>query len=122
MNATQAPLRVFSFGGGTQSTAALVLAAEGHIDYRTFLFANVGEDSEFPGTLRYLERVARPFARAHGIELSVLRRRTRDGRVETLLGRIERSPRSIPIPVRMGPAGAPGNRTCTADFKIRVDA
>lgn len=123
MSATTSPStppRAFSFGGGTQSTAALVLAAEGRLDYRTFLFANVGEDSEYPDTLRYLERIAIPFARAHGIELTEVRRRDRHGRPQTLLGRIERSPRSIPIPVRMGPSGAPGNRTCTAEFKIRV--
>src|SRR5947209_1941983 len=47
-------LKVFSFGGGVQSTAALVLAARGEIDYQTFLFANVGGDSENPETLRYV--------------------------------------------------------------------
>ena len=30
-------LRVFSYGGGVQSTAALVLAAQGKIDFRVFL-------------------------------------------------------------------------------------
>jgi hypothetical protein len=38
--------RVVSYGGGVQSNALLVLAAQGRIDYRTFLFANVGDDSE----------------------------------------------------------------------------
>ncbi|MEU9019351.1 hypothetical protein [Actinomadura sp. NPDC048394] len=33
------PIRAFSYGGGWQSTAALVLAAQGHVDFRTFLFA-----------------------------------------------------------------------------------
>jgi hypothetical protein len=42
-------LRFFSYGGGVQSTAALVLAAQGKIDYPVFLFANVGDDSEHPG-------------------------------------------------------------------------
>ena len=37
-------LKVFSYGGGVQSTAALVLAAQGKIDYQTFLFCNVGAD------------------------------------------------------------------------------
>lgn len=41
-------LRVFSFGGGVQSTAALVLAAQGEIDFTAFIFANVGADSEHP--------------------------------------------------------------------------
>lgn len=44
-------IRAFSYGGGVQSTAALVLAAQGIIDYPLFLFSNVGDDSEHPGTL-----------------------------------------------------------------------
>src|SRR5258708_98613 len=47
------PLKVFSFGGGVQSVAALVLAAQGKIDYRHFVFCNVGDDSENPATLEY---------------------------------------------------------------------
>ena len=52
-------LRVFSYGGGVQSTAALVLAAQGKIDFPTFLFANVGDDSEHPATLRYVREEMR---------------------------------------------------------------
>lgn len=55
-------LRSFSFGGGWQSTAALVLAARGVIDFRTFLFANVGDDSENPETIEYVHQHAMPFA------------------------------------------------------------
>ncbi len=47
-------LRVCSYGGGVQPTALLVLAAQGTIDYRTFLFCNVGDDSEHPATLCYV--------------------------------------------------------------------
>lgn len=113
-------LRFVSYGGGVQSTALLVLAARGRIDYRTFVMANVGDDSEDPRTLDYVRNVATPYAEKHGIELHVLNRRRRDGTVETLWGRLmkERS-RSLPIPVRMD-NGAPGRRSCTADFKIRV--
>lgn len=113
-------LRSFSFGGGTQSMAALVLAARGEIDYPLFIFANVGEDSEHPGTLTYLHEIAMPYAEAQGVELVEVRKRTRDGETQTLVQRIDATPRSIPIPVRMGATGAPGNRTCTAEFKIRV--
>ncbi|MFI0484366.1 phosphoadenosine phosphosulfate reductase [Actinomadura sp. 9N215] len=114
------PLRAFSYGGGWQSTAALVLAAQGEIDFRRFLFANVGDDSEHPGTLRYIREHAVPFAAAHDIELRQLHRTRRDGTIETLYGRLMREgSRSIPIPVRMS-NGAPGTRSCTADFKIRV--
>jgi hypothetical protein len=113
-------LLTFSFGGGVQSVAALVLAATSRIPYRTFLFANVGDDSENPATLDYLERHARPYAAAHGLELIELHRTRRDGTRETLYGRLTKEgSRSLPIPVRMS-NGAPGTRSCTADFKIRV--
>lgn len=121
---TTAPeLKSFSFGGGVQSTAALVLAAQGELDYRTFLMANVGDDSENPATLVYLQRYAIPYAEAHGIELVVLDRimkRTKE--VRTLYQDLAREgSRSIKIPVRMS-NGAPGTRSCTAQFKIKVIA
>lgn len=115
-------IRSVSYGGGVQSTALLVLAARRVIDFPLFLFANVGDDSEHPATLRYVREVAKPYADEHGIELVELHRTMRDGSQETLMGRIERRPKSIPIPIRMGEGGAPGNRTCTLDFKIRVIA
>ncbi len=111
---------VVSYGGGVQSTALLVLAAQRRIDFGVFLFANVGDDSEDPATLAYLNRHAKPYAARHGIELVELHRIRRDGSVETLHGRLTREgSRSLPIPVRMS-NGAPGTRSCTADFKIRV--
>ena len=113
-------LRVVSYGGGVQSTALLVLAAQGRIDFRTFLMANVGNDSEHPATLAYVRDVAMPYAEAHGIDVHLLDRVKRDGTVETLWGRLMREgSRSLPIPVRMS-NGAPGQRSCTADFKIKV--
>lgn len=117
------PPKSFSFGGGVQSTAALVLAAQGELDYRTFLMANVGDDSEHPGTLRYLHEHALPYAEAHGIELTVLDRvMKRSGEVRTLYQDLTREgSRSLKIPVRM-PNGAPGTRSCTAQFKIKVIA
>ncbi|MFJ3751920.1 phosphoadenosine phosphosulfate reductase [Streptomyces rubiginosohelvolus] len=118
---TPTPIRSVSYGGGVQSTALLVLAAQGRIDFRTFLMANVGDDSEHPGTLRYLEKYARPFAAEHGIELAVLDRvMVRTGETRTLYGQLTREgSRSLAIPVRMS-NGAPGTRSCTADFKIKV--
>jgi hypothetical protein len=113
-------VRVISFGGGVQSTALLVLAAQHRIDFGVFLFANVGDDSEDPATLAYVDRYAKPYAAAHGIQLIELRKHRRDGTVETLYGRLTREgSKSVPIPVRMS-NGAPGTRSCTADFKIRV--
>jgi hypothetical protein len=113
-------LRAVAYGGGVQSTALLVLAAHRRIDFPLFLFANVGADSEDPATLDYVARYARPFAALHGIQLHELHRTRRDGSTETLYGRLTRpGSRSLPIPVRMA-GGAPGTRSCTADFKIRV--
>ncbi|GCD46149.1 phosphoadenosine phosphosulfate reductase [Streptomyces paromomycinus] len=158
-------IRSISYGGGVQSTALLVLAAQRRIDFPLFLMANVGDDSENPATLRYVDEYARPFAAEHGIELAVLDRVKRTGAVETLWGRLvdprqcdrckgagvvhysdtdneddglppdldsprtcprcrgegKVQSRSLPIPVRMS-NGAPGTRSCTADFKIKVIA
>lgn len=117
---TTPPVRSISYGGGVQSTALIVLAAQGVIDYPLALFSNVGEQSEHPATLAYVRDVAAPWAAAHGIEVVELQRRTRDGRTEDLYDRLMRpGSRSLPIPVRMA-GGAPGTRACTADFKIRV--
>lgn len=115
----QETIRSVSYGGGVQSTALLVLAAQGRIDFDLFLFANVGDDSENPETLRYLSEVAMPFAEAHGIELVELRRILRDGTERTLLQEIMEQDRSIPIPARMG-AGGFGRKKCTERFKIAV--
>lgn len=141
-------LATISYGGGVQSTALLVLAATGRIPFSTFLFCNVGDDSEHPATLAYVEAVAKPYAAANGIDLQELQRTRRDGSTETLMQRLvdprpcracagigqladpdracsacegtgKVESRSLPIPVRMS-NGAPGNRSCTADFKIRV--
>lgn len=113
-------LRVVSYGGGIQSTALLVLAARRTINYPTFIMANVGDDSEDPRTLDYVRDIAMPYATRHDIGLHLLDRIKRDGTVETLWGRLMREgSRSLPIPVRMD-NGAPGNRSCTTDFKIKV--
>lgn len=117
-------LRTVSYGGGVQSTALLVLAAQRRIDFPVFLFANVGDDSEDPATLVYVEQVAKPYAAANGIDMHELRKvRVRGayaGHVETLYSRLTRDgSRSLPIPVRMS-NGAPGNRSCTATYKIEV--
>lgn len=112
-------IRVFSYGGGVQSTAALVLAAQGKIDYRTFLFCNVGEDSENPGTIQFVREYAIPYAATKGIDLYELHA-TRNGQQVTLYQQLTKpGSRTIGIPVRMS-NGAPGNRSCTLDFKIRV--
>ncbi len=110
-------MRVFSNGGGVQSTAALVLSAERKIDFPVHLFANVGEDSENPDTIDYVLAHALPYARAHGIAFEGVRRSTNN--YETLYQRTLREEKSIGIPVRMA-NGAPGHRTCTDQFKRQV--
>ena len=114
-------MRIFSHGGGVQSTAVQILAAQGRVQYDAFLFCNVGADSENPATLEYIEKVAKPFAEKSVQNFIELQRHKRSGEVETLYGRIMQTRRSVPIPVRMS-NGAPGHRTCTADFKIRIVA
>jgi hypothetical protein len=123
-------LRTISYGGGVQSTALVILAAlrdprleeamGGPID--AAIMANVGDDSEHPATLRFVREVVIPWAAAHDFEVAEIDRVKRDGSVETLYGRLmKEGSRSLPIPVRMS-NGAPGNRSCTADFKIKVIA
>lgn len=113
-------LSVISYGGGVQSTAMLVLAAQGRISIDAALLANVGDDSEHPGTLSYVREIAIPWAREHDVTVHMLDRVKRDGSTETLWQRLMRdNSRSLPIPVRMS-NGAPGTRSCTADFKIKV--
>lgn len=119
--APRATARIFSFGGGVQSTAALVLQATGRMlkPYDAFVFSNVGHDSENPDTIRYIEEVSKPYAAKHRIKIVEVQKHT-FGKPETLLGYAYRTERSIPLPVYMEHNGAPGNRSCTADFKIRV--
>ncbi len=111
---------IFSSGGGVQSTAALVLSAQGKIHYPIHLFANVGDDSEHPDTLDYVRDIAIPYADKTGVDFHEIKWINRDGGSESLRGRIYRTQRSVPIPARMGHNGAPGRRTCTTDFKIKT--
>lgn len=114
-------LTTLSYGGGVQSTALLVLTATGQLPpIDAALFCNVGDDSEHPATLAYVRDVAIPWATERGVTVHELQRVKRDKSIETLMGRLTREgSRSLPIPVRMS-NGAPGNRLCTADFKIAV--
>jgi 3'-phosphoadenosine 5'-phosphosulfate sulfotransferase (PAPS reductase)/FAD synthetase len=118
-------VKAVSYGGGVQSNGLLVLAAKGIIDFKTFLFCNVGDDSENPETLAYVDKYAKPYAKKHGLEIVTLQktrlRGEQAGEPVTLYQTITRpGSRSIPIPVRMNGNGAPGNRSCTVEFKIHV--
>lgn len=109
---------VFSCGGGVQSTACLVLAAQGKIPYKTFIFANVGDKAESPKTIDYINHVLKPFAKEHDIDWVEVAWVDRNGRQRDLLDNLYEQKRSINIPVYM-PGGMPGNRKCTEYFKIK---
>lgn len=112
-------LRVISYGGGVQSTALLVLANQGRLGrVDAALFSNVGDDSEHPATLEYVRTVA---SRRSSVPVIELKRQMRDGSSRTLYEDLTRESRTINIPVRMA-NGAPGNRNCTATYKIQVIA
>lgn len=111
-------LRIFSYGGGVQSTAALVLAVQGKIDYPVFIFANVGDDSEHPDTLRYVHDIAMPYATANGIELIELRPTRRGENISLYEDVLRTDAKGIAIPVRAA-NGAPGIRACTNQYKVQ---
>lgn len=112
------PLRIFSDGIGLNSVTALVLQAQGVVHYDAFVFANVGEDSEDPASLKYRREVVEPFAEEHNITLIERWRLIREKRV-TLKEATLADNRSIPIPI-VFPGRGFGNRTCTQDWKINV--
>lgn len=118
---TETRLTAISYGGGVQSTALVVLAATGRIHADVALFANVGDDSEHPKTVRYVREVAVPWAAERGLTIHELHKTDRAGGQLTLYGQLTlEGSRSLPIPVRMRDTGAPGTRSCTAEFKIKV--
>ena len=106
-------IRLFSSGGGVQSAACLVLSARRKIDFSTHIFANVGPNAENPATIDYIADVLVPFAKANGIEWVEVSCGT------DLYDATMSSEKSIQIPVRMSGSGAPGNRSCTTEWKIR---
>lgn len=104
-----------------QSTALLVLAAQGRVELEVFLMADTGDDNRHPATLRYVREVAVPFAAQHDLELHLLDRTRRDGSVETLWGRLTKpGSRSLPIPVRMS-NGAPLDAQLYRGFQDQGD-
>lgn len=115
-----ADYRVFSFGGGVQSVAVMVLQIQGMLPapFDEYVFANVGDDSESPDTLTYMDEVIVPLAQRHGVTLTTVQKTLR-GKPETLLQSIVRDNATIPIPVHMQ-GGSKSNRTCTIEWKVRV--
>jgi len=117
-------LRIISYGGGVQSTALCILAAQGKLDdimggpVDAAVFANVGDDSEHPDTLDYVRDIMIPWSKQNGLNIIEICRKTKNDS-QTLMQTMVNSETSIPIPVKM-PNGAPGKRSCTVNFKIRT--
>lgn len=111
---------VFSFGGGVQSHAVLALAAQGVVQYDAFVFANVGNDSENPDTLTYIEQYTKPYCVDHGINFVEVSRSRRAGMPTTLKAdAIRPETKSVVIPAYVEGEGQT-NRGCTTDWKIAV--
>jgi hypothetical protein len=113
--------KVFSFGGGVQSMACLVLASMNLIPYKRFVFCNVGHQAENPGTIEYVQTIAKPFAELQGLELTEIawvgQRGEKRGQERDLYQDLLDADRDIAIPMRLA-SGAFGNRKCTGRYKI----
>lgn len=111
--------RIYSFGAGTQSIAVMVAQAQGLLKspYDYFVWADVGHDSEDPQVGEYMQDYVIPYCQQHDIKI-IRVAKTRYGIEDTVLKTAIRNNKSIPIPVRMS-NGAPSNRSCTYDFKIK---
>lgn len=109
-------VRVFSFGGGVQSTAVAVLVKRKELLVDTFIFANVGEDSENPETLRYVAEVVRPYLMRHNLSFVEVRKKGETLR-ETVMNPQRRSV-VIPAYRRTERTTSIQRRNCTNDWKI----
>ena len=112
--------RIYSFGAGTQSIAVMVAQAQGLLrqPYDYFVWADVGHDSEDPQVAEYMANYVMPYCDEHAIKM-IRVAKMRYGKEDTLLQAIYRDNKRIPIPAYMA-NGAPGNRTCTGEYKIKV--
>lgn len=106
-----------TYGGGVQSTAELVLAVKGYIDCPVFLFANTGDDSEHPATLRYVREIAFDYAWSNGIELHEIDPPNGQSLRQRIMEVVPGEGLRQPIPFRAA-NGKPLARSCTADWKV----
>ncbi|NBW19758.1 MAG: phosphoadenosine phosphosulfate reductase [Caulobacteraceae bacterium] len=106
---------IFSFGGGVQSHAVLALAAQGRVRYDAFVFANVGNDSENPDTLEYMNSVTKPFCERNSLTLIEVQKSGATLRDAAM--RPDRKSVLIPAYVE---GGGMTPRSCTTDWKIRI--
>lgn len=99
-------IRVLSFGGGVQTTALAILAAEGKVKADVAVFADTG--AEKPETYWYLENYTKPLLEKAGIEFVTVRneRPLYQPDLYGFLWRIKEIPGII-------------KRRCTDHFKLR---
>ena len=110
---------VFSTGGGVQSTACLILAAQGEIPYDTFIFSNVGDKAESPATVKYIQEIVKPYARKHGINWVEVAWVDKQGRQRDLFDeQMNDGTNRIQLPAYLS-GGMPMRRICTTDYKIK---
>jgi hypothetical protein len=108
---------IFSCGGGVQSSACLVLAAQSKIPYQTFVFANVGDKAESPKTIEYINNVLKPYAKEHDINWVDVWKVNRKGEAVDLYDDCMTSHNSVSIPLHYENGGL-GFRNCTSKWKI----
>ena len=96
-------MKVLSLGAGVNSTALLVLKAEGKVNFDLAIFADTG--CEHPETYEYIEKVIKPFCQKHNIQLAIVKREGKN--------LYEQFWEWHMVPLRR-------YRICTDHFKIRV--
>jgi hypothetical protein len=72
MSSKETNIKILSLGAGVNSTALLVLKAQGKVDYDLAVFADTG--GENPETYQYIEEVIKPFCAKHQIALAFVKR------------------------------------------------
>jgi len=97
-------MRVLSLGAGVNSTALLVLKAQGKVDFDLAIFADTG--GEQPETYQYIEETIKPFCKKHNIDLRIVYREN-----SPLLYQDNMQKKIIPTTVW---------RSCSDHFKKRV--
>lgn len=98
--------KIFSFGGGIQTTALALLIKEGKVEVDMAVFADTG--CEKPETYWYIENYMKPLFHQIGLEFTIVKTKQDD---PTLYDYCWRK-RDIPSVI--------GHRWCTDKYKVRV--
>ncbi len=111
--------RIFSFGGGWQSIAVLLLQIEGKIPrYDVYIYANVDDRAE-PDTMAYMDAYIKPLAEKHNIPLITVTK-MKNGKPYGLLDDLFNGDNNrVSLPMWNDKGGA-NHRICTSEWKIGV--